>query len=156
MTKKIKKEVQVILKEKLENFGPPGSFLTVRAGYARNYLIPQQIANLATPTALKEFLFKQKENKKQEEQLIQNCLNQKTILEKIGEFQIQKRIGEENKIFGKVTKKQILEVFEQKIGSTLNLLEIEIPEIKEIGTYDVKIQLHKKIDANVKIKIVAQ
>ena len=108
MTKKIKKEVQVILKEKLENFGSPGSFLTVRAGYARNYLIPQQIANLATPTALKEFLFKQKENKKQEEQLIENCLNQKTSLEKIGEFQIQKRIGEENKIFGKVTKKQIL------------------------------------------------
>lgn len=156
MTKKVKKEVQVILKEKLDNYGQPGNFLKVRAGYARNYLIPQRIANLATPTRLKELILNEKETKKQEEKLIQKYLDQKSILENIGKFQIEKRIGEENKIFGKVTKKQIVEIFEEKTGLDFNSFQIEIPDIKELGIYNVSIQLHQKIQANVKIEILAQ
>src|SRR6476659_3411150 len=100
MTKKVRKEVQVVIKQSTQNLGKAGNLLVVKSGYARNYLIPQQIAELATLTAIKTLELKQKQLEENEKAQIEFCLKNKSILEQVDKFIIQKRIGDNIKIFG--------------------------------------------------------
>lgn len=156
MTKKVRKESQIVLTQTIENLGKVGSLVVVRSGYARNYLIPQDKAELATPVAIQSLETKQKELKAKEKEHIENCLKTKTTLEQIGKFILQKRIGEENKIFGKITLKQVRDVIETQTSFNLNNVNIEIPEIKELGVYDALIVLHPEVKAQIKLEILPQ
>ena len=156
MTKKVRKESQIVLTQTIPNLGKVGSLVVVRSGYARNYLIPQDKAELATPVALQNIEVKQKELKTKEKEHIETCLKTKMVLEQIAKFVIQKRIGEENKIFGKITLKQLRDVIEAKANLTLDNANIEMPEIKELGIYDALIVLHPDVKAQVKLEILPQ
>jgi large subunit ribosomal protein L9 len=156
MTKKVRKEVQVVIKQSTQNLGKAGNLLVVKSGYARNYLIPQQIAELATLTAIKTLELKQKQLEENEKAQIEFCLKNKSILEQVDKFIIQKRIGDNNKIFGKITLKQIRDVIESKTNVDLNKASIELPEIKELGNYSITVILHPTVKANLKIEILPQ
>ncbi len=156
MTKKVRKEVQVLIKQSTPNLGKVGNLLVVKSGYARNYLIPQQIAELATQTAIKTLELKQKEFEQNEKVQIELCLKKKSTLEQIDKFIIQKRIGENNKVFGKITLKQILSAIESKTNLDLNKASIDLPEIKELGIYSITVVLHPTAKANLKIEILPQ
>lgn len=156
MTKKVRKEVQVVIKQSTPNLGKAGNLLVVKSGYARNYLIPHQIVELATQTAIKNVELKQKQFEENEKREIQFCLKNKSILEQEGKFIIQKRIGDNNKIFGKITLKQIRDVIESKTNLDLNKASIEVPEIKELGSYSISVMLHPTVQANLKLDILPQ
>lgn len=156
MTKKVRKEVQIVLTQSLPNVGKAGSLVVVRSGFARNYLIPQKKGELATPEAIQTLEVKQKEIEAKEKALIDICLKNKTTLEQIGTFIIQKRIGDDNKIFGKITLKQVRETIEAKTNLNLNNAIIEVPEIKEIGTFLTVISLHPTVQAIIKLEILPQ
>jgi large subunit ribosomal protein L9 len=156
MTKKVKKEVQVVLTQTIPNLGKTGSLVIVRSGYARNYLLPQQKGELATPEAVQSLEVKQKELETKEKAYIEICAKNKTLLEQFGPFMIQKRIGEDNKIFGKITIKQVRDLIEAKVNIDLSNATIEIPEIKELGIFSATINLHPTLVAAVKIQILPQ
>jgi len=156
MTKKVKKEIQIVLTQTIENLGKVGSLVVVKSGYARNYLLPQERAELATPLAIQNLEVKQKELETREKENVDSFLKTKATLEQIGKFIVQKRIGEENKIFGKITLKQLRDIIETKANLNLNNANIEIPEIKELGTFDATVVLHPEVKAQIQLEILPQ
>jgi large subunit ribosomal protein L9 len=156
MTKKVRKEVQIVLTETIQNLGKAGSLVIVRSGFARNYLIPQEKGELATPETIKTLETRQKDLEVKEKQYIDLCLKNKTILEEISQFVIQKRIGDDNKIFGKITLKQVKEIIQGRTNLDLTNAVLEIPEIKEIGTFTVNVILHPTVKASINFEILPQ
>ena len=156
MTKKIRKEVQVVLTQAHQELGKTGSLVVVRSGYARNYLIPQKIAELATSAAIKLLEVKQKETKLKEKADLELYQQTKSILENMGRFIIQKRVGDNNKIFGKITLTQVKDILESKGNINLKNATIKMPEIKELGLFPVEINFNTAIKALVNVEILAQ
>ena len=156
MTKKIKKEVQVILTKNQEKLGKIDNFIVIKSGYARNYLIPQKIAEIATLAAIKRLKVKQKKLESKEKTFIELCKKNKLALEQIGQFTIQKRISNDNKIFGKITFKQIRNIFEKQINIDLGEIKIKIPEITGLGIFPVEIIFHSTVKAIVQLEILPQ
>lgn len=156
MTKKVKKEVQIVLTQPIPNLGKLGSLVSVKSGYARNYIIPFHKGLSSTSALVKLIEKKQKTLDSKEKLHIESCLKNKIILEQSYPFIIQKRISEDNKIFGKVTLKQVRTLLESKTNLDFTNTIIELPEIKEIGTFSVNIILHPKVKTEIKIEILPQ
>nr|YP_002327493.1 ribosomal protein L9 [Vaucheria litorea]ACF70910.1 ribosomal protein L9 [Vaucheria litorea] len=156
MTKKIKKEVKIILTETTSHLGKVGNLIFVKAGYARNYLVPFNKGKLGTDSRLKLLEKKQKSLDLKEKLNFEICLKNKIFLEQLKQLTIYKRIGENNKIFGKVTLKQVRTEIENKINIDLSNAIIELPEIKEIGIFPITIMLHSNIKVNINLEILPQ
>ena len=156
MTKKVKKEIQIVLKQSIPNLGKAGSLSRVKSGYARNYLIPQQIGELATQTTIETLKVKQKDLEAKEQAHLELCKKNKLLLENFDKWIIQKRVGNDNKIFGKITLKQVRDILEKETNLDLKKTVIEIPDIKELGTYNVIVTFHPLVKANLKIEILPQ
>lgn len=156
MTKKVKKELQIVLTKTTPNLGKLGSLVHVKSGYARNYILPLQLGQLSTSATIKMLQRKQKILDAKEKLRVEFCLKNKIILEQSHPFIIEKRISEDNKIFGKVTLKQVRTILESKTNLDLTNTIIELPEIKEIGTFSVNIILHPNVKAQILIEILPQ
>lgn len=147
-------QVKLILREDVQNLGEAGELVTVRPGFARNYLLPQGKAILATAASIKELEHHQKVvadrlARERKAQLAERDRIQNLVLE----FAMQ--AGEEGKLFGSVTAAQIAERLETK-GVTVDRRKIQLEEpIKEVGDHSVPIKLWKDVTANVKVKVTA-
>ena len=147
--------MKVILLENLIKIGSIGDIIDVKRGFARNYLISNKKALYASKENIKEVeRIKIELNKKdQEKKKIA-----KNLYEKINkkEYLINKLSTENNELYGSVKpteiSKLILELDKQKIKPSLIQLE---EEIKSLGTFKVKINLHSDIQAKINIKVVA-
>ncbi len=144
--------MKVILIQDVPNLGDEGTIVTVKNGFGRNYLIPQGLARLATPSAIKsqqEFL-KQASRKiaKRKEEFATLV----TELEKI-EVVVEARVGEENRIFGTVTPTQVA-VQLTKQGFEIDRRNISLNEdIKMIGVYAATVRLSSDAIAQVKVRV---
>jgi large subunit ribosomal protein L9 len=157
MTKKVKKEVQLVLKKAQSNLGKVGNLINVRSGYARNYLIPLNIAELSTLQTIKLMQQKKKNIDSKEMLYVDESLKKKTILEQSFPYLISKRTNQDNKIFGKVTLKQVRMACETKTNLDLTDAIINLPDdIKHIGIFPVTITLHRDITAQINIEVIAQ
>jgi large subunit ribosomal protein L9 len=156
MTKKVKKEVRILLTKTIVNLGKLGSLVSVKSGYARNYILPLHLGELSTVSIMRSIEKKQKSLNSKEKSLVEYYLKNKALIEQSYPFIIYKRINEDNKIFGKVTLKQVRTLLETQ--TNLNLVDsiIEFAEIKEIGTFPVDIILYPNIKAQIKIEILPQ
>ena len=101
--------MQIILKQDVQNLGETGDVITVKDGYARNFLIPQNLAEVATKGALE----KREQNiariKAKQEKLHQEALVTAQKLEELGTLEMSVRAGETGKLFGTVTTKKLAE-----------------------------------------------
>lgn len=154
MTKKIKKEVQILLTETIPNLGQLDNLVYVKSGYARNFLLPLQRAKRSTLAIIKKLEKKQKNIELKEKLNLEFCLKNKIILEQMENFIIYKRISEDKKIFGKITLKQVRTVLENKTNIDFSKALIEIPEVKELGSFYAHITLHPNVKTKVKINIL--
>nr|QXI87427.1 ribosomal protein L9 [Sargassum phyllocystum]QXI87983.1 ribosomal protein L9 [Sargassum henslowianum] len=153
-----KKTVQVILSKDIDTLGKEGTIIKVKPGYLRNYLIPGKLAKVATNTLIHKFQLKQKDIEIKEKQFLKNCEENKELLESFNQFVIYKKIKEDGVFFGKITKKQILDLLNEKVKSKmeLNKNQLEFPELKQLGKYTIKIKLANNIIANVNLEILAE
>jgi large subunit ribosomal protein L9 len=146
--------VKLILREDVSNLGDAGELVTVRPGYARNFLLPYGKAILATEASIKELehhkkvvadrLARERKAQLAERDRIQNL-----------SLEISVQAGEEGKLFGSVTAAQIAELLEAK-GVVVDRRKIALEEpIKEVGEHSVPIKLWKDVTANVKVKVTA-
>nr|YP_011007658.1 50S ribosomal protein L9 [Syringoderma abyssicola]WAM65087.1 50S ribosomal protein L9 [Syringoderma abyssicola] len=152
-----KKIIQVILTQDVQKLGKQGSIVKVKPGYIRNYLIPLKLGKIATPKLVKQFNLQQKEVLIKQNQFMEKCISIKELLENLEKFTIKKKVAKNGKFFGKITKKQILKLIQNKVGTIeITKNQLQIPEIKQLGEYIINIILTKNVIAEIIIKILPE
>ena len=147
--------MKIILNQAIDSLGNEGEILNVKAGYARNYLIPKGWAKQATQINIaatqKEIEAKQKKEAKTRDNL--EALGK--ILDKLS-LKFELKAGEEGRLFGSVTSQMIVDAIAEK-GYTVNKKEIEMEEsINHVGKYFVDIKLGHGFAGRVKIKVAEE
>ena len=147
--------MKVILRQDYDALGKIGDMVTVKDGFARNFLIPKQIAVLANQKNMKllqeerkTFERQQNKDKKQAEGLAKE-------LEKVS-ITATVSVGEEDRVFGSVTAQTIADLLKEK-GYDIDKKKIHLEEpIKALGIYTVSLKLHQDVDANVRVWVVKE
>lgn len=153
-----KKPIQAILTKNIHLVGKQGQIINVKPGYIRNYLIPSKLGKLATPNLINQYNVEQQKLAFKEKQSTEKYTKFKEMIDNLEKFIIKKKISENGKFFGKITKKQILDLINNKIGGTVELTknQLELPKMKEVGNYSIPILLSTNIIANINIKILPE
>jgi large subunit ribosomal protein L9 len=145
--------MKVILTEEIRGLGTRGDVVNVKDGYARNYLLPKNLAREATAGNMKSI----EQERKKWAQLAQQ---EKTVAEKAAasvqgmKITVQKRVGENGQLFGSVTANEIADALEAK-GIEVDKRRIELAHaIKSIGTHDVDVRLHREVTAHIQVEVV--
>jgi large subunit ribosomal protein L9 len=148
--------MEIILLQDVDRLGSKDDLIKVKDGFARNYLIPQKKAIVATTTAKKVLAENTKQRAHKEAKLKNEAL---AIAEKLAnkKITIGAKTSTLGKIFGSVNTIQIAEAINKK-GFEIDRKQIMLPEdhIKEIGTYSAKIKLHKEVIIEVEFEVVAE
>ena len=148
--------MKVILLENLAKIGSIGEVIDVKRGFARNYLISNKKALYASKENIKEVeRIKTELNKKDQEKK----KNAKQIFESLKNkvFEIKKLITENNDLYGSVKPTEISKIINQseKIDVKPSLIQ-PLNEIKSLGTFKVRINLHSEVQAEIKIKVISE
>lgn len=148
------KRVQVVLRQDISKLGINGDLVEVAPGYARNYLLPRSLAVRATPGILKQVERRREEERQRQIALKEQAVSQKTALETIGRFTIEKQMGENEAIFGTVTDRELAEAIQAATNQEIDRRGITLPEISRIGFYKAQIKLHPEVTAEVEVHVV--
>ncbi|PWJ42392.1 50S ribosomal protein L9 [Sediminitomix flava] len=146
--------MEVILKEDIKGLGFKNDIVTVKAGYGRNYLIPQGFAHLATEANKKVLAENIRQAAHKAEKIKQDAVDLATS---IGELTItiSAKAGESGKIFGAVTPLQISETLKEK-GFDVDRKKISFTEeVRMIGSYKAELALHKEVSHEIAVEVVA-
>lgn len=145
--------MQVILMERIENLGALGDIVGVRSGYARNYLVPQRKAKIATKSNLVVFEEIRAELEAAEAKVIVAAKERCAEIEKLS-LEIIANAGPEGKLFGSVTNHEIAEAIIEA-GIEIERKQIRMPDgpIRVIGHYEVGVHLHSDVDAVIKVAV---
>jgi large subunit ribosomal protein L9 len=148
--------MEVILKNDVENLGFTDDVVTVKNGYARNFLIPQGLAILATPSAKKMLAETLKQRAYKEQKLVDDA---KKIASKLGtlEIKLAAKAGEGDKLFGSISSADVAAALENE-GITLEKKYITIPGglIKRVGQYEASVRFHRDVIATLPFTVVAE
>jgi large subunit ribosomal protein L9 len=145
--------MQVILKEDVPNLGKSGDLVKVKPGFGRNYLIPQGLAVMATASNVKQVEHQKKLIAARNAKLQKDS---QAVADKLGavEVSIERQVGEENKLFGSVTSRDIADALAEK-GVTVDHRKIHLDEpIKTIGYQTVDIKLGQGVVGKIKVVVV--
>ena len=146
--------MKIVLLQSVRGLGSPGDIVNVKSGYARNYLIPQDMAVYASKNNVIQIENRIEKAKEIEADRIEKL---KVVAEKLNKLSLKFELqsGEEDKLFGSVTNQMVAEQLLEN-GYTIERKDIIINEpIKTLGSHYVNIYLHKDVDAKVKIKVKA-
>lgn len=144
--------MKVILLQDVKKQGKKDEIINVSDGYARNFLIKNGLAVEATTTSKNRLDKELAIKKKAEDENIKNCQEIAEKLKNI-EITIKVKTGEQDKVFGTVSSKQICEELKKK-GFDIDKKKICINyPIDTLGTHTVKIQLHKKVEGAIKVTL---
>lgn len=145
--------MKVILIEEIRGLGTRGDVVTVKDGYARNFLLPKNLAREATAGNLKQI-----EHEKRKWALL--AQEEKAAAQKSADavkgtkVVIEKRVGEHGHLFGSVTANEIADALEAK-GINVDKRRIELGSpIKNIGVHDVEVRLHREVSAHIQVEVV--
>ena len=148
--------MQIILMEKVVNLGALGDVVTVKNGYARNYLLPRQLAvenSLSNKTQLEE---RMKQVKKKEDKMLAEI---NSVIAKLGEapLKLGAKTGTSGKIFGSVTSLQLSRAIREQRGYDIDRRKITMPEdVKELGTYKATIDFGNGKSTEVEFEVIAE
>ncbi len=148
--------MEVILLEKIANLGNLGDKVSIKAGYGRNYLVPQGKAVAATAEKIKEFEARRAELEKLASEKLGAAQQRANALENL-EIVIQHKAGEEGKLFGSIGTQTIADAI-SKAGSKIEKHEVRMPDgvIRHIGNYDIDIHLHSDVNVTMTIQVEAE
>ena len=148
--------MKVILLENLRRVGSIGDVINVKRGFARNYLIANKKALYASKKNIKEVEKIKSELSKKDQEKKKNA---KQIYEKINnkQFIVKKLSTENNELYGSVKPTEISKIIKEKNNLDIKPSMIQpIKEIKALGTFKVKINIHSEVQATISIKVVAE
>jgi large subunit ribosomal protein L9 len=147
--------MKIILRSDLENLGKLGDVVSVKPGFGRNYLIPQGLAMLATPSNLKSFELERKKLQAKMDSLRSAAA---ILADKIAgaEVSIVVRVGEGDKLYGSVTSVMIAEALARK-GIEVDRKKIDMEEpIRTLGVHEVEVKLHAEVRGKVRVLVCRQ
>jgi len=147
--------MEVILREHVDNLGRRGEIVKVANGYARNYLLPRNLALLVTEGNKKhvereraKFDAREAEEKGVADVIAQRISN--------AEIEIARKVGETEVLYGSVTSADIAEALHAK-GFEVDRRKLQLHEpIKKVGEYTVAIKLHRDVTTHVKVRVIAE
>ena len=147
--------MKVILREHVEHLGDRGEIVTVATGYARNFLLPKKLALEATEGNLKTLEQRRKVWAEHDAQDLKEAQELAARLAQI-ELSSTKKAGEAGTLYGSVTNAEIAEMLAAK-GVELDRKRILLDEpIKAVGSYEIKIKVHPKVEGLIKLDVVAE
>jgi len=148
-------QVKLILRESVESLGEAGDLVSVRPGFARNYLIPQGKAVFATDANVHQFEHQRRVIAERVAKQRADLEQEKARLEGL-DLEIRVRAGEEGKLFGSVTAIQIAELLAAR-GVELDRRLLDLPEpIKELGDHRVPVKLHRDVVAQLRVRVTPE
>lgn len=145
-------QVKLILREHVPSLGEAGELVTVKPGYARNYLIPQGKAIFATEANVKEL---EHHRRVVEAKLAKELASLEAVRKHVEglSLEVKARAGAEGKLFGSVTALQVSELLAQH-GVTVDRRRVQLTEpIKELGQHTVSVKLHRDLVAQVRVTV---
>lgn len=145
----------ILLREDIDTLGGRGEIVKVRSGYARNYLLPQGLATLATKGNVKQI-------EQEREALLKKAAVERATAEaqkeQMGtiELAFERKAGEGGTLFGSVTSMDIADALKAK-GYEIDRRKISLKDaIKETGEYTVKVKLHREVTLDVPVAVTAE
>lgn len=148
--------MEIILLETIDRLGGLGDRVNVRPGFARNYLLPQGKAKLATAANIAEIEAHRAELEKHQAEILAAARARAEQLDGL-EVSISAKSGGEGKLFGSITNANITEAIGEK-GIEVEKSEIRMPEgpIRVAGEYDIDIHLHAEVNATIKLTVIGE
>ena len=148
--------MQVILKKDVQNLGEAGDVVNVKDGYARNFLIPQSAAELATKGALENREKNLARIKAKQEKLHAEALETAKKIEEFGKLELSAKAGESGKLFGTITTKKLTEELQTKSGIEIDRKNVSLnAPINKIGEYKMLIKLTSKVKCELAVVVTA-
>ena len=145
--------MKVILLEDVKSLGKKGQLVELNAGYARNFILPKKLGIEATSKNINDLkLQKAHEDKVAAEQLAAAKVLAEELKNKSVELKM--KVGEGGRTFGAISTKEIAAAAKEQLGYELDKKKISVDEpIKGLGVHNVKIKLHPKVTADLKVKV---
>ena len=148
--------MKVLFKKDVPDVARSGQVKEVADGYARNYLIPRGLAVAATPAALKQVADLQASAARHaaEEETRARSLKERLEAEPIV---LRSKAGAQGRLYGSVTTADIATAIQRQLGATIDRRDLEISEpIRQVGTYQVSLRLHRAVTANLTVDVRAE
>ncbi len=148
--------MELILKKDVENLGFTDDLVTVKNGYGRNFLIPQGLAVLATPSTKKVLAETLKQRAFKEKKIVEDAQAEADKLNGL-EIKIASKAGEGAKLFGSVNNANLADALEKEgVSIDKKFISIAGGIIKRTGQYDAKIRFHRDVVSNFTFEVVAE
>ena len=148
--------MEVILKKDVQNIGEAGDIVTVKDGYARNFLLPQNFAEIATKGAKENREKNLARIKAKQEKLHAEALKTAESIEALGVLEFSAKAGESGKLFGAITTKKLAE--EIKVRANIEVdrkaISLDAP-INKLGKFNMQIKLTSKVKVSLGVNVVA-
>lgn len=146
--------MKIILREDVDNLGESGQVVTVRDGYARNYLLPRSLAMPASRANMKQLEHERQIIEERNAKRRAEAQSQASEISKVT-VRIERKVGEADKLFGAVTALDIAEAL-AAAGVKIDRRHIHLPEpLKTIGTFAVAVRLHRTVSASITVIVEA-
>lgn len=148
--------MEVILIQDVDNLGAANELVKVRNGYARNFLLPRQLAVESSPSNRKQLEERLKQVKKKEDKMLAQI---NSVIEKLKEapLKLGAKTGTSGKIFGSVTALQLSRAIREQRGYEIDRRKINIvDEVKELGTYKATIDFGNGHSTEVEFEVVSE
>ena len=148
--------MEVILIQDVDNLGAANEVVKVRSGYARNFLLPRQLAIENSPGNKKQLEEKMKQVKKKEDKMLAQI---NSVMDKLKEapLKLGAKTGTSGKIFGSVTSLQLSRAIREQKGYEIDRKKIHIvDEVKELGTYKANIDFGNSQSVEVEFEVVSE
>jgi len=147
--------MELILRVDVPKLGKAGSIVNVSEGYARNYLLPQRLADKPTQDAKDQIEAIVRRRRIEEAKELEACQEMAKRLDDIT-VKLVRKAGEDEKLFGSVTAKDVADELEaQNIVLDAKKIQLEAP-IKQLGLTNVEVKLHSEVSAQLKVWVVSE
>ena len=149
--------MEIILTQDVKNLGYKNDIVNVKPGYARNYLIPQGVAILATESARKVLAENMRQQAYKQEKIKKEAEEIAAVLEGLS-LRIPAKAASTGKIYGSVNKVQIANAIKEAKGIEIDRKHILVDDdtIKEVGNYKAKVRLHKDVTVEISFEVFAE
>ena len=148
--------MEVILKKDVQNIGEAGDIVSVKDGYARNFLLPQNLAEVATKGAKENREKNLARIKAKQEKLHAEALETAKKIEELGSIEFSAKAGESGKLFGAITTKKLAEEIKAKLGVEIDRKTISLDApINKLGSFTMNIKLTSKVKVALGVVVTA-
>lgn len=148
--------MQVLLLKSVPSLGSPGDLVSVKPGFARNYLVPQGKALVATTQNVKQF---EAQKRIAEARRVEYVALMRSLGDKISKTKLQftMKAGPTGKLFGSVTSKMIADALNVEVEAEIGKAQIVLDKpIRESGDYVLEVKLHDEVNGRVKVHVAAE